>query len=323
MGFLPQRFWKGYAGVLKFDPSHGKPTSGVTVALYKNDGTALQSATAMTAGASTTFDANSGASSSDPYLVNLTATTNFAVGDRVLLENATGQSEIIEVQKVTSGASIRSVRKLKHDYVNADTATETTYTYSVTSTHTANAFRFGKAVFEYTAGGVARVEVLPFHVLLQVFESQLKEDHLYQLFPDLDRFTGYQQSFQPQINAAFEHVYSELVALKIDPDLLKPGRFELAHAYKALFIIVQRWSLNQPDTIEYLSSVKETYDAHFKQLTDISNFYDDDESGTASSDEVFYLHGYHPTPSSFQTDNPLDLESDELTPIDDPIDPVY
>ena len=276
----------------------------------------------MTAGASTTVDAASGAAQSDPYVLNVAATTNILVGDNLFLTSALGQTETIEVHGVTSTVSVRSVRPIKYNYASADTVVEKTYTYPLTATHTATSYKFCEAKMLYTAGGVARVEFLPFHIKKRVLYSQVNEQYLYDLFPDLDRFEKYQTSFTGPISAAFDQVVSELISAKLDADNLRPGRIELAHAYKAFYIIAQRWSLSQPGINDYLASILSDYDKHFKSLLDVSAFYDANEDGVTDSDEVNYLHGYWAQPFSYETENPNGLDAEELTPLEDR-DPKY
>ena len=321
--FIPQRFLTGGTGTLKFNPLHGDPTSGVNVTLYTPANATLQASTAMTAGASTTIDANSGVSSSDQYKVNVAATTTIARGDRIRLTNAAGQNEIIEVDKITAADHFTTRRRLKYDYVSADTVKELTYTYAITATHTATAGNFFIAKFAYANNSVNYIEYFPFHVKNRVYESRLTEEDLYQIFPDLDEFgISYKQSFEPQIEMAFAMLISDLNASRIDIDNLLPGRVEVVHAYKTLQIITQRWLINNPAMTDAFASFSETYNALWTRLIEESDYYDADSDGTVDSDETNYTHGYYAAPGSWWTDNPLDLEDEALSTEEDP-DPEY
>lgn len=314
MSFHPQKYLKDFSGVFKFDPNFGKPSAGVTVTLLDTDGsTEIQAAASMTAGQSTTFDAASGASETNPYLINVTSESGFVQGDRVLLENSDGQSEIVQIVKVDTGV-LTAARKLQYDYAATDDVTVTTYTYSITSTHTATAAKFYTAVLNYASGGVNYREVLAWHVKERIYYNTLKEDDLFRMFPDLDQYRVLNQNFQGVIDSAFDHCVSDLEAMSLDIDNMLPGRLEVAQSYKAIEIILRRYSMNNPEIFDTLIEYKEEYEKHFNKLTEITSYYDTDEDAATDSDEVLVDQWHRADPDSYETYNPWNQDSDVLTP---------
>ncbi len=111
---------------LYFDVPEGRPTSVQDVSVWEDtDGDDVTEEDALGPpsidSVNTTFDADSGPEESDPTLCNLTATTNIVIGRRYLATNAAGETEWIEVERITSGASVSHRSHLANQYALGDT----------------------------------------------------------------------------------------------------------------------------------------------------------------------------------------------------------
>lgn len=120
------------------DALQGRPSSVTSVKVFAqrtgDDGTTETATTgspAVETSPDTTFDANSGTSSSDPRLLNLAATTGMAIGRRYLATNALAEKEWVEIVAITSAASAGARHDLRNDYASADTLEGTRMSISV------------------------------------------------------------------------------------------------------------------------------------------------------------------------------------------------
>ncbi len=120
-----------------FDCPEGRPSAVASMTLYKSgtgdDGTAEAAldTPAVETNPNTTFDGNSGYGQSDPTLCALSSVTGITVGRRYLATNALGETDWIEAQGVTTGASINAKDPLKNAYVSGDAFESTRITAAV------------------------------------------------------------------------------------------------------------------------------------------------------------------------------------------------
>lgn len=72
---------------------------------------------AIAAVAATTIDANSGVSEADPRLLSVAATTNFAVGESIII-NRGGNNELRVIASIDAGVSLTLTEDMTNDYTN-------------------------------------------------------------------------------------------------------------------------------------------------------------------------------------------------------------
>lgn len=129
---------------LTFDAPEGAPASVTSSQVFENsysdddDAEAALSGSASISSVSTTFDSDSGYSSANPHQLNIASTTGIGIGDKLVAENAAGETEIIVVRQILSGASVESRHPLANDYVSGDTLKGITISHSVDSTWVAD-----------------------------------------------------------------------------------------------------------------------------------------------------------------------------------------
>lgn len=129
---------------LTFDAPEGQPASVTASTVYENsygdDDTAetALSGSAAISSVSTTFDAASGESESNPNTLNVASTVGISIGDQLIAENAAGETEVIVVRQITSGASLESRHPLANDYTTGDTLKGLTVTHALLDAWTAD-----------------------------------------------------------------------------------------------------------------------------------------------------------------------------------------
>lgn len=129
---------------LTFDAPEGLPTSVTASTVYENsygdddDAETALSGSASISTVSTTFDADSGEGSGNAQTLNVASTAGISIGDRLIATNAAGESEIILVRQIVSGASLESRHPLANDYTTGDTLKGLTITHALSDTWTAD-----------------------------------------------------------------------------------------------------------------------------------------------------------------------------------------
>lgn len=314
--FTPQRFEEDFGGVFYFVPKHGIPDATPNIVLYNPAGTIIQASAAMTAGTSTTFNAASGASETNPYSCNVTSSTGFLVGEPCVAVNGSGQSERVEVYRVATGL-VTAKDKLAYDYASTHVFKSQRYKYTISSTHAATSGKNFRAQITYAVNSVSMHEIVPFHVKKHVYVSQLREEDLYRAWRDLREYRGFQDDFNDVIGFSFDEITSDLAAQKLDIDLLLPGRLEVCQTYKALHIIALRHVMADPGATALADRFKDAYDSHLKGLTEITSYYDSNEDGISDTSEADKDQWYRATPDSYEHANPHGKDDAELSPEED------
>jgi hypothetical protein len=157
------------AGTVYHDAAEGRASSVTSLTVWEDtqsdtstSETAFGSA-AVETNPSTTFDAASGYSQTDPTKCNLAATTGIVEGRRYLATNAYGENDWVEVQRIDSANAVYARNPLAHDYTTSDTFVSTRISATVNSTwvadesnlsHPLRPFPRWRAAFVYVVGGV-------------------------------------------------------------------------------------------------------------------------------------------------------------------------
>lgn len=146
MSSKTQELTHGVTGqLLVFDAPEGRPSAVTDVQIFSmetgDDGTEQTAPATNTveAGPSTTFDAASGYSETDPTKANLTATTGCVVGRTYLATNAFSEKEWAQVKAISATNYILATSPLKNDFAATDTFVSTRVTSTIDATWIADA----------------------------------------------------------------------------------------------------------------------------------------------------------------------------------------
>jgi len=90
---------------------------------YGEDNSSYEVATGTAApgGFSTTTDAAAGPSQADPRKIPVAATTDAAIGRTVILQDALGLKEIVEIARIGSGDAVYATHDLRNNYASGST----------------------------------------------------------------------------------------------------------------------------------------------------------------------------------------------------------
>lgn len=166
------------AAKLTLDCPQGVPSSVTSVTVYEDiaeDTGTVESAlgAASLENVSTTFDAASGYSQSDPTKCSLTATTSLVRGRRYVATNAYGESEWIEIERIASADAVYSRTPLTIDFASGDTFASPRIQATFDSTWIADTNNLSnprdprpryRAAWLYTVGGVVYRTAVYFNV---------------------------------------------------------------------------------------------------------------------------------------------------------------
>jgi len=217
----------------------GRPTSATFEVFedYENDdATAAFSGSATVDSVSTTVDASSGVSSTDPHKVNLTATTSIVTGRKYLLSENSKQ-EWVEPIEIVSADYIRTRHPLRNNYTTAATFVGTTITAAVDATWVAAEANLSdhldpnpdyRCRWEIVTAGVTTVEYSYFDLVRSTVTHGVDIEDLNARAPGLhDSLPTEYQSEQgrPLIDSAWRSVQAKCASLKIDTDALRDDQF--------------------------------------------------------------------------------------------------
>lgn len=144
--------------VVSYICPQGRPSSVTSVAVYDqgaDDDSTAESALgtpSVTTNPNTTVDAPSGAGQSNPYVLNVAATTGFEStrdnpAAQYLVTGANGEREWFQVLEVASGASLVLTAPLYHAYASADTVKTTRIQATIDATWVADKSNISGAYF--------------------------------------------------------------------------------------------------------------------------------------------------------------------------------
>jgi hypothetical protein len=125
-----------------FDAPEGRPSSVTSCEVFNwasaDDYAALTGSGSVETNPNTTVDAVSGAGQTNPNILNVTATTGFAVDRQYLVTGADGYREWIEVAEIDSGNTVTAKHPLHNAYASADTVQSTRLVATIDSTWVAD-----------------------------------------------------------------------------------------------------------------------------------------------------------------------------------------
>lgn len=190
-------------------------TYSVWAANVGDDDTAEFSGSATIDSVSTTVDAASGASQSDPRKINLTSTSGITVGRWYLLTNAAGQTEMVRADEVVTNDYIRASAPLSYDYAASDTFKGLRIYFTVdptfvaTETKLANSYNPYRVRWSYTEGGISRRHATYFDLVRYQKEHNVTPDDLAEIQGDIELEDKISRIIL-YIDAAWERVQKDL-----------------------------------------------------------------------------------------------------------------
>lgn len=272
---------------LVFDCPEGRPSSVTSVAVHENfDGDDATAETATTGAASvetnpnTTFAAAGGVSQSDPKAIAVTAATGITRGRKYMVENASDETETVEVASIASTA-VRTRTPLRNDY-----ATTTGLFYStrisigVNSTWVADSNNISadgdpnaryRVRWEYVVGGVTYVRATYFDLVRYAAKYTVSGSDIDAMFPGwLDSLPIDDQEDEGArvIKSAWREVKMDLHAHgKAAMSARNQSVIDILIAYKAN-VVARRSSMSTGAAItrDMFAVVVEEYERTFNRL---------------------------------------------------------
>jgi hypothetical protein len=264
----------------------GRPTSA-TFEVFNDtagdDDTAEFSGTATVESVSTSVDAASGASQSDPQKISLTSTTGIVVGRKYLLSED-GRKAWVTPIEVVSGDYIRVRHPLRSDYTTAATFVGTTITAAVDNTWVSDVGNVSDHIdanpgyrvrWEIVVGGATLVQYSFFDLVRGAVSYQVDLEDLCDRAPGLVDScpTEYQiEQGRPLVEAAWKSVQARLAGMKIDTDALRNDLVtdELV-TLRALNILARGgWSPPNYSLSDYVRDTQADYDRFIEQNFQVS-----------------------------------------------------
>jgi len=299
---MNQQVKKSTATTLRYRPQQGR-ASAATLTIKTKDlldlTTAVEDVSATINSVSTTVDAASGVSQTNPRKLYLAATTNISKEGIYILTDGEGRTEEVEVVGISSGDYVFLKDDLQRDYESSDTfvGTELTYTLTAGNAQDPNGdcdvdFR---VEWTYTVDGTSYIrETLydvvrhPWYRAASISGFRRWNADLFSLY-DLDT----NASWEADLDEAFDRIIEVVDAKGFRPNaivgmdkLVIPVYWQLALT-KALAGTHPPYATNDPESyIERLeSNLKQALDTALKTITwidkDQDNTKEADESGAA------------------------------------------
>ena len=164
-----------------FDCPEGRPSAVTSASVFLWDGSdddvaeSAIGAPAVETNPNTTIDAASGYGQSDARILNVTATTGFAIDRSYLVTGADGFKEWFDCSEIDSGNSVTARHPLHNAYASADTVQSTRITAAIDATWIADdsnlttddvgANPMFRVRWQYVVGGVTCVADSYFNVV--------------------------------------------------------------------------------------------------------------------------------------------------------------
>jgi hypothetical protein len=223
---------------LIWDATEGQAGSVTGVTVYQMgaaDDAQTESATTGTAAidsVNTTVSVASGLSQTNPRLLTLTSTTGIVVGRQYLVTNAGGQTEIVEVEAVTS-TQVTARDPLANDYAAGATFQGCRLTIGLSSTWVADkskitddqdAFPGYRVRWVYVVGGVTYVHDSDFDLVRYPKGHTLLPADVEAMYPGYrQRLPGLHQGDEGRrlLEEAYEQFRWDLVDIDLDDDRVR------------------------------------------------------------------------------------------------------
>jgi hypothetical protein len=291
-------YLKGSAQALTFECPEGRPSADGTVTIYDSryertdtSNNPIVTGAATRKAVETAVSSASGASQSNPKRVNCTPPAALAVGDFVLLANAAGQSERVEVAAI-AGAYFDAAHDLAFDYTTADTIKSAVLTSpAIPTTFTDEDENLGEdyeALWVYVVVASTYARTTRWDLVREAPETSVFDSDLLERFPDLKlfAFASSPSTFAPFIRSAQRDVDAMLISLNRDPDKLRGNELvkylvALGALYQAAMNGVHPNGVSESDNFERRKAEWERW-SNLLLGGSLKIPYDTDESGVVS-----------------------------------------
>lgn len=284
--------------------------SSVTCSVFdgarSNDDTADFTPTVTVDATSTTVDVASGYSQTNRSRVNVAATTSvspawtIAAGTLYLLDNASGQREVIEPKKVNSGDSLDLVSDLQYDYaITVSTVKGIKCSWTVDATWVATESNIllpsspsYRVVWTYTVAGVERryqtylrLVRLPFKSNVTAFDLMERWGTVLAHEPSDQRG----ERFQRAINAAEDDLRIDIIAEGYRPEQIHDTEIvDQLVRLRAIYVIAnQAGAPGTRDVEAFLADVKREYGELFaKTISQLKVAIDRSSEGATAQEPI-------------------------------------
>lgn len=266
-----------------------RPTSVTSVTVHawdeSDDGT--EHSTAVGAGSvepdpDTTVDAASGWGQADARVINVAATTGFAIGRSYLLASANGYSETFEVLEIADGVSVTARHPLHNTYASGDTVESTRITATIDSTWVADEANLRgdagpnpayRVRWVYVIDGETHVGESAFNLVRYIGAHGVRPDDVEAMAPGwLNRLPTDHREDQGRrlINEAYRGVKLDLHAIATDDAMIaEPEVIDELTRYKAVELATYSNALVNGDTSRY-ALAQAAYQRRFDSLVRIT-----------------------------------------------------
>jgi len=268
---------------LLLDVQEGRPSSVSNVQIHAWDATDnadsewTVSSTSIDA-VDTTFDANSGVSSTNPKLLNLAATTSIVADRQYLATDAQGRKEWILVSGITAGASVTAILGMGLDFVSGDTFEGTRITTTVDSTWIADTSNINTGLttfdrwrvrWEYVVGGVTYVRTTTFSVTRRAGQHTVSPPDIALQYPAL--YNSAPMDFRHErlqfiIDRAYQEFSTDLIGASIpDEQVLSPKVVNEMVVHKTAVLMGRDRAMGGNDSVT-MEIAEGVYSARFQNL---------------------------------------------------------
>lgn len=271
---------------LEYRVLQGRPTSA-TFSVFDealgDDDTAEFSGTATVESVSTTVDAASGRSQTDPQKINLTSTSGVTTSRKYLISEGSKQEWVQPIEIVTNDY-IRVRHVLKNDYTTSATFVGTTITATVDSTWVADEANISdhldpnpsyRVRWAIVVSGVTYVAYSFFDLVRAPIRHQVDIDDLNARAPGLhDNIpTEYQvEQGRPLIQAAEKSVAAKLAAHGIDTDAFRNDEIydELVILRSLQMLAMAGFAPLGMNKQQYVDDTRNDYETFFQQHVSVT-----------------------------------------------------
>lgn len=246
---------------------------------YANDGTTPEfSGTATVDSVSTTVDAASGVSTTDPQRISLASTAGIVTGRKYLLSENSKQ-EWVDPIEIVSADHIRIRHPLRNDYTTAATFVGTAITAAVDDAWAAAETNLSdhldpspdyRVRWEILVNGETKVEYSYFDLVRSTVTYGVDIDDVNARAPGLhDSLPVEYQEEQgrPLLESAWRSVQAKLASLKIDTDAVRDDQFidELVILRSLYMLAMGGWKPLGMSSGEYITETRTDYERFIEQ----------------------------------------------------------
>lgn len=302
------QYTKGVAGTLEFYAPEGIPDSSASLTIYTSGTSELTGswpATVTLTSATTTL---SSAASRYAESVAVVDGSSFVVGQRYTI-NDNGQLLEVRISRIDSN-TLYLDQPLSFDVASGATIASHRYTYSLTTTHTANLRRRLRAVWSYDVDSIAHAHHQYFSIVNEPFTISLSEEEIEAHDLAFGEYADPNGAWKKLIGGAHDEIERMLRSRQLSPDLIR-DRDGLKDAL--IFCFLSKFYGSAPGQRERADMWLERCVNTVAQVIESRAWYDvddDHDGGNEDSDMIYDINGT--ALGTLDDDGRLDTSGSEL-----------